>query len=223
MGIELKVLESLLVKRRVLISELSSLLSCNEEIVRDIVVRYSSVIRISADELIVTNPLELALLLVERGVELKRIGKYLNWRDFEVFSSRIFEEFGYVVERGVKLTSPVRFEIDILAVDPVNRLGLVIDCKHWSIAVRGRLVEAAERHSERVFKLIKYYSYVKQKCRVLEKVSKLVSLIITLITPSIRVHSNVLFVSIRELPALLRDVHLVLDHYGVKPLQLLRV
>jgi len=222
MSIELKVLEALLAKRRVLVNELTNLLNCSEEIVLDIVAKYSSVVRMSASELLVLNPLELALLLVERGVELRRISEHLSWRDFEVFSSRILEEFGYIVERSVKLTSPVRFEIDVLGVDPVSGLTLVIDCKHWSLMVKSRLVEAAERHFERTFKLVRYYSRVKQKYRVLDKASRLVPLIVTLTAPGIRVHSNVLLVSIREFPTLLRDIHLVLDYYDVKPLQLQR-
>jgi len=222
-SVELKVFEALLSKRRILIGELSRLTGLSEELILNAIQKYSSVVEISRSELVVLNPLEIALLLIERGAELRRISEYLDWRDFEVFTSRILEEFGYVVERGVKLTSPVRFEIDVLGVDSASGLALVIDCKHWSLAARSRLVEAAERHSERISKLVKYYFRVKQKYKVLEKASRLAPLIITLITPSIRVHSNVLFVSIRELPALLRDVHLVLDHYGVKPLQLLRV
>lgn len=223
MNVELRVLEVLLAKRRVLVEELSNLTSCSREVVFEIVSRYNSAIRISNGEIVVSNPLELALILIEKGAELKRISEYLEWRDFEVFSSKIFEEFGYVVERSVKLTSPVRFEIDVLGVDLASRLALVVDCKHWSLAARSRLVEAAERHFDRVSKLVKYYSLVKKKYRVLEKASRLVPLIVTLTAPGVRVHSNVLFVSIRELPALLRDVHLVLDYYGVKPLQLLRV
>jgi hypothetical protein len=214
---ELRLLEFLLARKRALVGELASLLGCSEELVVEIARKYSDLISVSGGELVVTNRLELALLLSERGVELKRISEYLDWRDFEVFSSRILEEFGYIVERGVTLTSPVRFEIDVLGVDPTSGLGLVIDCKHWSLATRSRLVEAAARHAERVDKLVKYYSRAKQKYRVLEKASKLLPLIVTLLTPRIRVHENVLFVSIRELPVLLRDIHLVLDQYEVKP------
>lgn len=217
MFVELRILESLLARRRALIGELSSVLGCSEELVVEIAEKYGDFIRLSGEELVVVNPLELALLLTERGVELKRISEYLDWRDFEIFSSRILEEFGYTVARSVKLTTPVKFEIDVFGVDPASGLGLVIDCKHWSLATRSRLVEAATRHAERVSKLVKYYSRVKQRYRVLEKASRLIPLIITLVTPRVRVHSNVLFVSIRELPALLRDIHIVLDQYGVKP------
>ncbi len=222
MNLELKILEFILSKRRVLIGEVSSFLNCDEALIQEIVKKYSGLIRASNGELIVVNPLELALILSEKGVELKRISEYLDWRDFEIFSSRILEEFGYIVARSVKLTTPIRFEIDVLGVDPASGLGLVIDCKHWSTTTRSRLVEVAIQHAERVSKLVKYYSRVKQKYRVLEKASKLVSLIVTLVTPRIRIYSNVLIISIRELPALLRDIHLVLDQYGVKPQPLSR-
>jgi hypothetical protein len=217
-SVELRILEFLLSKRRALVGEVASLLGYSESLVTEVVKRYSDLVKLVGGEIVVVNSIELALTLSERGVELKRISEYLNWRDFEAFTSRILEESGYHVERSVKLTTPVRFEIDVLGIDPVSGIGLVVDCKHWSIASRSRLLEAAERHYERVKKLVKYYSRVKQLYRVLEKATRLVPVVITLTTPSIRVYRRVLFASIRELPALLRDLHVVLDHYEVEPI-----
>jgi hypothetical protein len=217
-SVELRILEFLLSKRRALVGEVASLLGYSESLVTEVVERYSDLVKLVGEEVIVVNSIELALTLSERGVELKRISEYLNWRDFEAFTSRILEESGYQVERSVKLTTPVRFEIDVLGIDPVSGIGLVVDCKHWSIASRSRLLEAAERHYERVEKLVKYYSRVKQLYRVLEKATRLVPVVITLTTPSIRVYSRVLFASIRELPAFLRDLHVILDHYEVEPI-----
>jgi hypothetical protein len=217
-SVELRILEFLLSKRRALVGEVASLLGYSESLVTEVVKRYSDLVKLVGGEIVVVNSIELALTLSERGVELKRISEYLDWRDFEAFTSRILEESGYQVERSVKLTTPVRFEIDVLGIDPVSGIGLVVDCKHWSIASRSRLLEAAERHYERVEKLVKYYSRVKQLYRVLEKATRLVPVVITLTTPSIRVYSRVLFASIRELPALLRDLHVVLDHYEVEPI-----
>jgi hypothetical protein len=215
---ELRILEFLLSKRKALVGEVASLLGYSESLVTEVVKRYSDLVKLVGGEIVVVNSIELALTLSERGVELKRISEYLDWRDFEAFTSRILEESGYHVERSVKLTTPVRFEIDVLGIDPVSGIGLVVDCKHWSIASRSRLLEAAERHYERVEKLVKYYSRVKQLYRVLEKATRLVPVVITLTTPSIRVYRRVLFASIRELPALLRDLHVVLDHYEVEPI-----
>jgi hypothetical protein len=217
-SVELRILEFLLSKRRALVGEVASLLGYSESLVTEVVERYSDLVKLVRGEIVVVNSIELALTLSERGVELKRISEYLDWRDFEAFTSRILEESGYHVERSVKLTTPVRFEIDVLGIDPVSGIGLVVDCKHWSIASRSRLLEAAERHYERVEKLVKYYSRVKQLYRVLEKATRLVPVVVTLTTPSIRVYSRVLFASIRELPALLRDLHVVLDHYEVEPI-----
>jgi hypothetical protein len=220
---ELRVLEFLLYKRRTLIGEVASLLGYSESLVIEVVNNYSDLVKLVNEEVIVVKPIELAIALSERGVELKRISEHLDWRDFEAFTSRILEESGYSVHRGVKLTTPVRFEIDVIGVDPVSGIGLIVDCKHWSIASRSRLVEAAERHYERTCKLVKYYSRVKQLYRALEKATRLLPLVITLTTPSIRVHSKVLFASIRELPALLREIYVVIDHYEVEPITLPRI
>jgi hypothetical protein len=220
MNTESRVLMTILKYRRILIGELASLTSLPEDAVLEIIAGNKEFIKISGSEASVINPVELALKLLSRGVEARRISELLDWRDFEFFTSRILSESQYEVEHSVSLTSPVRFELDVLGVDPSTGFSLAVDCKHWSITTPSRLKNAAENHNARVGKLVKYYSYVKSKYRILEKAKSITPLIITLLTPGIRVHANVLVISIRELPSFLVDKYAVLDYFEVKPLKI---
>jgi len=220
MNTESRVLMTILKYRRILIGELASLTSLPEDTVLEIIAGNKEFIKISGSEASVINPVELALKLLSRGVEARRISELLDWRDFEFFTSRILSESQYEVEHSVSLTSPVRFELDVLGVDPSTGFSLAVDCKHWSITTPSRLKNAAENHNARVGKLVKYYSYVKSKYRILEKAKSITPLIITLLTPGIRVHANVLVISIRELPSFLVDKYAVLDYFEVKPLKI---
>jgi hypothetical protein len=220
MNTESRVLMTILKYRRILIGELASLTSLPEDTVLEIIAGNKEFIKISGSEASVINPVELALKLLSRGVEARRISELLDWRDFEFFTSRILSESQYEVEHSVSLTSPVRFELDVLGVDPSTGFSLAVDCKHWSITTPSRLKNAAENHNARVGKLVKYYSYVKSKYRILEKAKSITPLIITLLTPGIRVHANVLVISIRELPSFLVDKYAILDYFEVKPLKI---
>ncbi|MCC6054975.1 MAG: hypothetical protein LM589_06650 [Thermosphaera sp.] len=220
MNAESRVLMTILKYRRILIGELASLTSLPEDTVLEIIAGNKEFIKISGSEASVVNPVELALKLLSQGIEARRISELLNWRDFEFFTSRILSESQYEVEHSVSLTSPARFEIDVLGVDPSTGFSLAVDCKHWSITTPSRLKNAAENHNARVGKLVKYYPYVKSKYRILEKAKSITPLIITLLTPRVRVHANVLVISIRELLSFLQEKYTVLDYFEVKPLKI---
>ncbi|MEM0100067.1 MAG: hypothetical protein QXS24_03395 [Desulfurococcaceae archaeon] len=220
MDIEFKTLLIALKHRKILIGELSNLTNYPENAIREIIQRNRDVVRVNGEEVTVVNPVQLALKLVYTGVELRKITELLDWRDFEVFSTRILMEFGYEVVHEVKLTTPVRFEVDVLGIDPSTGLSIAIDCKHWSSMSTSRLLQAAETHIARLHKLIKHYPYAKSKYKVLEKAKRMVPLILTLLTPRVRTHVGVLFISIGEFPQFLRDIHSVLEYFDVTPLKL---
>ncbi len=220
MKTETKVLMTALKYRRIFIEELASLTSLPVEIVEQVVRENQDLLVVKNNEVLVREPVEAALKLVSNGVSIDGISSLLNWRDFEYFTMRILFEAGYEVEHGLMITSPVRFEIDVFAVEPATGFTLVVDCKHWSYTSTSRLIEAGETHIKRIEKLIKYYSYVKQKYRIASKARELTPLIITLLTPPIRIHANTLFLSIRELPVFLSNRHYILDYYEVKPIKI---
>ncbi|MEM1628567.1 MAG: restriction endonuclease [Desulfurococcaceae archaeon] len=219
-GVENKVLMLLLKNRRMLVDEILSQVGCSEDVLKYVLERHELFLRRHGLEIIVERPLELALLLIERGVEVFRVSELLDWRDFEKLSLSILREHGYDVIGNVKLTSPIRVEIDVVGVNPINGLALIIDCKHWSAMTRSRLLKAVKDHVKRLSKLTKYYGYFREKYIVFEKAKYVLPLVITLLTPSIRAYENVIVIGIRELNEFLLNTHLILDHYGVKPIKL---
>lgn len=220
MSSEIRVLLTLLKYRRLMLEELSSLTSISTNVITEVLSKYKSYIREVGEEVYVASPVDLAFDLAMKGVELARLSELLNWKDFEEFSARILSEHGYETVRGLKLTTPVRLEVDVFGVEPVSRVGIAIDCKHWSSNSTSRLVEAATKHVERLNKLVKYYLHLKSKYSVLAKAKYIVPAIVTLFTPPIRIHDNVLVFSIREMPHVIRDLRAVIEEFEIKPVRL---
>jgi len=222
MSMDAKTLLTTLKYRRILIGELSSLTGYPENTVRATILRNLDVVKISGEEIVVVNPVQLALKLVYAGVDLRKISEYLDWRDFEVLSTHILQEYGYDVLHEVKLTTPVRLEIDVFGVESSTGFSIAVDCKHWSTVSSSRLTQAAESHIERLNKFSKYYSYAKSKYKVLEKAKHVAPVIVTFLTPKIRTHRGVLLISISEFPQFLRDRYNVLDYFEVALIDLTR-
>ena len=216
-AVEVKLLILVLKHKRTFLGELSSLAGVPGNVVTEILRKHGDAIKIHGEEVVVNDPVLLALKLANMNVELSKISELLSWRDFEVFSSRLLEESGYSVVRGLKMTYPVRFEIDVFAVEPSTGFSVAVDCKHWSISSTSRLIDAAERHSNRVKKLIEYYLLVKSKYKAVERAKAIVPLIVTLLTPSLRAHSGVLILSIKEFPHFIVEKYSVMDYFEVKP------
>lgn len=216
MSIEARILLTLLKHRRLLVEELSSLTGASADVVESILAKYEKHFKVLGREVLLVKPVELALELISKGVGPARISETLNWRDFEELSTRILLEFGYEAIHGLTLASPVKLEIDVFGVEPISRLGIAIDCKHWSTNTEAKLIEAVNKHLERMSKLIRYFPRLKAKYRELSKTRQILPALITLFTPPIRVHNNVLIFSIEEMPQILRDIRIVIDTFDIK-------
>jgi hypothetical protein len=74
------------------------------------------------------DKLETILLAMDKGCDTERLSKKIQWKDFELFTSKLIESAGYSFERNVVLTKP-RIEIDVIGL--YQKIALLIDCKHW--------------------------------------------------------------------------------------------
>lgn len=220
MNSEIKILQVLLKYRKVLQKELANITGLSYDTMIATICENNDSLKLNGEEIIVVNPIQLALRLVSNGVELRKISRLLDWKDFETFSSKILYEFGYEVVKNVRMTTPARFEVDLIGVDEITGFTLFVDCKQWSAMSRSRLVQAAIDHAERVKKALRYYPYLKSRYKMLEKTKEILPLILTLLKPRVRSYENILFVSIEELPELLRNRHSVLDYFELKPIRL---
>lgn len=220
MNAEVNVLLMVLKHRRVLLGELQATTGYTRDVLLSVLQNQGDAVAVRGEEVLVVNPMLVALKLLGMRVEPRKIGELLSWRDFEEFSSRVLRESGYEVLHGLKITSPVRFEIDVFGVEPYTGFSVAIDCKQWSSRSPSKLLEATAKHAERVKKMINHYPIVRSRYKLVEKARQVVPLIVTLLTPPIRVHNGVLVLSIGELPRFTVDRHAVLDYFEIKPLEL---
>jgi len=91
------------------------------------------------------------LALCARGMEIEKVSKVLDWRDFERLCSGVFRAKGYQVRQNILLRKP-RAQVDIFAIS--DGISLAVDCKHWgrSAGYSGlaRLVEAQKSRAKRL-------------------------------------------------------------------------
>ncbi len=111
-------------------------------------------VEVVEDGFCVRDPVAAALWLVSRGVSEGAVAGFLDWRMFEEYAARAFDEAGFTVYRGLRRYGRGGFQVDVLALDGYGR-GVVVECKHWSPrhSNPSRLRVAAERHVERTRRL----------------------------------------------------------------------
>lgn len=217
----LQLYKTVLKYRRISLDELSGLTGIRLERLTQLLETIRSYIKIEDRVVELIDPLNLSLMLIEKGADVREVSRYLDWRDFEKFSAEILTQNGYFVKTNFRITKPVRFEIDVLGVEPATGFGLLIDCKHWGRGVSFRnLVEIMDNHLDRALKFIKYVDWFRRGWVHICKLKTIVPIVVTLTTPTLRMHKGVLAISIQELNAALREIHVVLDTFNVKPIKL---
>ena len=203
------------------IEELIKYIHVSKDTFKSIVKRLPGV-KIDNDIIIVDNRLELILYGLKLGLPVKRLSRYINWRDFEKVSAKILSSHGYIVYTNVLFTRPKRLEIDVLGIDEGTGRTIVIDCKHWRYGISpSSIIEVGRRHIERVKNFLKYMSWISRKYPLINKIKYAIPVLVTFTTPKIRKVDNMLIVlSIGELNNFLIDIHIVLEDLGIKPITL---
>ena len=93
--------------------------------------------------------LKMAARAVELGADIERVSRFLNWEEFERFSTLSFEANEFQVKKNFRFTwMKKRWEIDILGLKkPVI---ISTDCKHWHKGWSGAAsVKSAKKQIER--------------------------------------------------------------------------
>ncbi|MGB8449103.1 MAG: hypothetical protein WCE25_05250, partial [Nitrososphaeraceae archaeon] len=75
-----------------------------------------------------TDKMKLLLLALHHECDPTLLSLNLNWKDFENFVTIILQAKNYVCRTNIHLTMP-RIQIDVVAI--LERMALIIDCKHW--------------------------------------------------------------------------------------------
>jgi len=106
------------------------------------------------DHYVVRDPLAALAVLRRLGIDPTPYIDYVDWRDFENYVASTLEALGFETHLDVKSTSIKRFQIDVLGLDTVSRIGLVVECKHWSRSRLRALQEEAERLVKRARRFV---------------------------------------------------------------------
>ena len=94
------------------------------------------------------NKLSIALIAINKGINVVDISSKLNWHDFELFTSELLKYHGYTAYTNFRLKNPKR-EIDIIGIK--SQKAILIDCKHWkkkSITGLKQIVEKQKNRSK---------------------------------------------------------------------------
>ncbi len=151
-----------------------------EEVLKNINLKINQEISINEIE-----KLSIAFEALASGVNIEELVKFLNWKDFEKFSSKILNIYGYDVIKNFRIKeNKKRTEIDILAIK--ENLILLFDCKRWSKPLIGKNLEIASK---------KQYFRAKILEKLLEKIYnkgsiKIIILPIILSLYETKIHSN---------------------------------
>lgn len=93
--------------------------------------------------------LKMATRAVELGADIERVSRFLNWEEFERFSTLSFEANDFQVKKNFRFTwMKKRWEIDILGLK--KPIIISADCKHWHKGWSGAAsVKSAKKQIER--------------------------------------------------------------------------
>lgn len=172
-------------------------------------------IRVVGGEIKVLNPVGLAIQCLKLGMDEKILSKHLDWRDFEVFVSKLLEYYDYIVYRNFRFKfKGKRYEVDVLGVSHIY--SLVVDCKHWQRLPLSTLYNVTARHRERVEALARGYRGGWFEIKGLKRGSKLVPVLITLTSLKTPVINGVLIVPISMLKGFLNDIYRVAEEFSVE-------
>jgi Holliday junction resolvase-like predicted endonuclease len=81
-------------------------------------------------ELSSNQRVKLAIHAINRGTDIERVCKVLEWKEFENFAATAFEVNNFAVKRNFRFKAQGRrWEIDVLAIS--EPIVVCVDCKRW--------------------------------------------------------------------------------------------
>lgn len=176
-------------------------------------------ISLTDDRYVLLDPLEMVILLINLGfLDIERLVNFIDWYEFENYIARILQFAGFDVYSNYQHRGLVRFQIDVLGLDSVRKLGLVIECKHWRSIRRysAKLVEAVKDHIRRVERLIKFCEWVVINIPTLRRIKTLIPVVVVLKSDTQKVIDNIPIVSITELRDFILNVEKYVDELELR-------
>ncbi len=159
--------------------------------------------------------IDLAMLVVEHGVEIAEVVKLMTWKDFEGLVASILSENSFrCIEsfrrRGTENMKGL--EIDVIGVR--GHMALSVDAKMWS--VRGgkasALRTAAEKQKERTIRLTTQLSRLTNKIPSMVKGQyTIIPVIVTWLVEEVEIHEGVPVVPVFKLNSFIQDFEMYED------------
>ncbi len=142
---------------------------------------YIEVSNTLAGEVCFKTLVPIALRALEYGADPYVISETLDWKDFEKLVLHYLSLADYEVIHSLK-TFGKRYEIDVVAVNPITKVGLAIDCKHWSpgYSKKSKLEQVASNHRVKTEFIVRECWNLRNKYRILEKARYFTPVIVTL-------------------------------------------
>ncbi|MEM0048092.1 MAG: restriction endonuclease [Ignisphaera sp.] len=175
-------------------------------------------IAISDSRISLVNPLELLLLIEEKMVvDVMRFASYIEWKEFEDYIAARLKSAGLDYVSGYTHKRISQFQIDVLALDMVKKMGYIIECKHWRRRIgQSSVSKIVREHMTRIDKLVKYCEWVASEVPAIRKTKLFIPIVITLYTSSTWVFEGVPIVSVRFLNDFLSNIDVYIDSLELK-------
>jgi hypothetical protein len=153
---------------------------------------------------------KILLTLLLDGVSPKSIFEFLEWKDFEIIISALFDEMGYSVLSNFRFKDEfTRYEIDVIAFNfPYLFL---IDCKYYRHPSPSMMRDAASKQIERtevIYEMFPVLSeeLIKKLTLPLKRELKLYPLIISWKDHNIQFASDIPIIPFNQLSGFLQEI-----------------
>lgn len=181
------------------------------ETVRDILTEIADLVTIKNDVISIVEHgrVQIAILCLNLAADPSYVSRYLDWREFEDFTAKIIDAYGYTVYRRYRFKSiDKHWEIDILAIK--KPILLCVNCKHFLKQTWSSLRLAALKELERAEALRQVLPRLKIKPKP-SRGWKILPIIVTLLTPKFKFYDRIPIVKVTELGNFLEELIFHID------------
>lgn len=157
---------------------------------------------------------QMAIQSIRWGADPERICQFLEWKEFETFTQKVFEAFQYRVNANFRFkgNEGKRWEIDLVAYK--KPLIISVDCKHWRYGwTESSIRKVAEEHVNRTLAFTKTLSnHIRRISLDNWNQAQVVPVILSLLSSSCRFHLKTPIVPVLSLRSFLNDLPLHEDY-----------
>lgn len=151
--------------------------------------------------------LELAVRIINLGVDIESVSSFLQWKEFESVTAVAFERNGYGAKKNLRFKyAGRRWEIDVVGFK--QPLVICVDCKHWHHGMSPSAVKKiAEEQVERTSSLAESLPNPMVKAEFVSwNYVKLIPAVLSLVTVRFKFYDNVPIVPVLQLQDFLNQL-----------------